>query len=138
MQSNAKDDVRMRQDVDHIRRLMSENQNALMTVVTVLSSIQEEVRRLSITVHKNQTLQIQPPSLSSALLRGNRLLPNSSSSAGIHRGVSRQASAAGSAALGLAGGGGAGGGGEHRSRESSVARELKSLTMFANIDASQI
>jgi len=47
---------------------MSENQNALATVITVLSSIQEEVRRLSITVHKQQTsvLQIQPPSSGSA------------------------------------------------------------------------
>src|SRR6218665_2697673 len=63
VQSNAKDDDRARQDIDHIRRLMSENQNALSTVVTVLSSIQEEARRLSITVHKNQmtTIQLQPP-----------------------------------------------------------------------------
>ena len=42
---------------------MSENQKALSTVVTVLSSIQEEVRTLSITVHKQQqnTLTIQAP-----------------------------------------------------------------------------
>ena len=64
VQSNARDDERTRSDIEHIRRLMSENQNALATVITVLSSIQEEVRRLSITVHKQQTavLQIQPPS----------------------------------------------------------------------------
>lgn len=63
VQSNARDDERTRSDIEHIRRLMSENQNALATVITVLSSIQEEVRRLSITVHKQQTsvLQIQPP-----------------------------------------------------------------------------
>jgi len=63
VQSNARDDERTRADIEHIRRLMSENQNALATVITVLSSIQEEVRRLSITVHKQQTsvLQIQPP-----------------------------------------------------------------------------
>ena len=63
VQSNTRDDERTRADIEHIRRLMSENQNALATVITVLSSIQEEVRRLSITVHKQQTsvLQIQPP-----------------------------------------------------------------------------
>jgi len=68
VQSNARDDERTRADIEHIRRLMSENQNALATVITVLSSIQEEVRRLSITVHKQQTsvLQIQPPSSGSA------------------------------------------------------------------------
>jgi len=68
VQSNARDDEKTRSDIDHIRRLMSENQNALATVITVLSSIQEEVRRLSITVHKQQTsvLQIQPPPTASS------------------------------------------------------------------------
>jgi len=68
VQSNARDDERTRSDIEHIRRLMSENQNALATVITVLSSIQEEVRRLSITVHKQQTsvLQIQPPPTASS------------------------------------------------------------------------
>lgn len=61
IQNNVKEDVRARQDIDHIRHLMSENQNALLTVVTVLSSIQEEVRRLSITVHKQTKIQINPP-----------------------------------------------------------------------------
>jgi len=63
VQSNVKDDIRVRADIDHIRRLMSENQNALTTIVTVLSSIQEEVRRLSISVHHKHAsiLQIQPP-----------------------------------------------------------------------------
>jgi len=51
VQSNVKDDVRMRTDVDHIRRLMSENQNALSTVVTVLSSIQEEVSGSTICIY---------------------------------------------------------------------------------------
>ena len=63
VQSNVKDDVRQRADIDHIRRLMSENQNALTTIVTVLSSIQEEVRRLSIGVHQQRSsiIQIHPP-----------------------------------------------------------------------------
>ena len=63
VQSTAKDDEKSKDDIDHIRRVMSENQKALSTVVTVLSSIQEEVRALSINVHKQQanTLSIQPP-----------------------------------------------------------------------------
>jgi len=64
--NSVKDDVRQRADIEHIRRLMSENQNALTTIVTVLSSIQEEVRRLSISVHQQQQqrasiIQIHPP-----------------------------------------------------------------------------
>lgn len=63
VQSNVKDDVRLRSDIDHVRRLMNENQNALTTIVTVLSSIQEEVRRLSIHAHHQRStiLQIHPP-----------------------------------------------------------------------------
>ena len=63
VQSNAKDDEKSKDDVVHIRRVMSENQKALHTIVTVLSSIQEEVRVLSIAMHKQQqnTLQIQAP-----------------------------------------------------------------------------
>src|SRR6218665_376727 len=60
VQNNVKDDSRTREDIDHMRRLMSDNQNALTTVVTILSSIQEEVRRLSIIVHKQQQQQQQP------------------------------------------------------------------------------
>jgi DNA-binding FrmR family transcriptional regulator len=65
VQSNVRDEVRQRSDIDHIRRLMTENQNALSTVVTVLSSIQEEVRRISIVVYQQHTstLHIQPPAL---------------------------------------------------------------------------
>jgi len=63
VQSNVKDDVKQRADIEHIRRLMAENQNALTTIVTVLSSIQEEVRRLSINVHHQHSsiIEIQPP-----------------------------------------------------------------------------
>jgi len=63
VQSNVKDDVRLRSDIDHVRRLMNENQNALTTIVTVLSSIQEEVRRLSVHAHQQRStiLQIHPP-----------------------------------------------------------------------------
>lgn len=63
VQSNAKNDEKTRDDVEHIRRVMSENQKALSTVVTVLASIQEEVRTLSVNMHRQQatTFQIQPP-----------------------------------------------------------------------------
>ena len=63
IQSNAKDDEKTKDDIEHIRRVMSENQKALSTVVTVLASIQEEVRSLSITIHNRQksTLQIAAP-----------------------------------------------------------------------------
>ena len=63
VQSNAKDEERTRDDIDHIRRLMSENQKALTTVITVLTSMQEEVRNVSITMHKQQmnTFQLAPP-----------------------------------------------------------------------------
>lgn len=61
VQNNIKDDCRTRVDIDHMRRLMSDNQNALTTVVTILSSIQEEVRRLSIIVHKQQQQLPQQP-----------------------------------------------------------------------------
>ena len=62
VQSNANDDQRMRDDVEHIRHIMSENQKVLHTIVTVLSSVQEEVRYLSVAVQKQQqnTLQIVP------------------------------------------------------------------------------
>ena len=64
IQSKAKDDEKTKDDVEHIRQIMSENQKALGTIVTVLSSIQEEVRVLSITVHKQQqnTFTLQAPS----------------------------------------------------------------------------
>ena len=63
VQSSTRHDEKTRDDVEHIRRVMSENQKALSTVVTVLSSIQEEVRVLSISVHKQQQqrLEIQAP-----------------------------------------------------------------------------
>ena len=63
IQTSTKDDEKSRDNIDHIRLVMSENQKALCTVVTVLSAIQEEVRSLSITVHHQQksTLQIQAP-----------------------------------------------------------------------------
>ena len=43
IQSNVKQDEQLKDNVDHIRRVMSENQKALSSVVTVLGSIQEEV-----------------------------------------------------------------------------------------------
>lgn len=81
VQSNARDDDRTRADIEHIRRLMSENQNALATVITVLSSIQEEVRRLSIAVHRQQTsiLQIQPPPSAIAAPSGSAALSGTTS-----------------------------------------------------------
>lgn len=64
VQSSAREEDHTRQDIEHIRRVMSENQKALATVVTVLSSIQEEVRSLSVAVHRQQatTFHIQPHS----------------------------------------------------------------------------
>ena len=63
IQSSCKEDEKMKDDVEHIGKLMSENQKALCTVVTVLASIQEEVRSLSLTIHhkSNTTFQIAAP-----------------------------------------------------------------------------
>lgn len=62
VQSNAREEDKARHDVEHIRRVMSENQKALTTVVTVLASIQEEVRSIGVAVHRQQasTFHIQP------------------------------------------------------------------------------
>lgn len=49
----------MRDDIQHIRMVMSENQKALTSIVTVLSSLQEEVRALSISVHKQQQQRLE-------------------------------------------------------------------------------
>ena len=61
VQSAAREENHSRKDIDHIRTVMSENQKALSTVVTVLSSIQEEVRSLSVAFNRQQQLQILPP-----------------------------------------------------------------------------
>lgn len=63
IQSRARDDEQTKDDIAHIRTVMSENQKALSSVVNVLGSIQEEVRALSITVYKQQqnTLTLGPP-----------------------------------------------------------------------------
>ncbi|KAI0207128.1 hypothetical protein LSAT2_008214 [Lamellibrachia satsuma] len=75
VQSSARDDDRTRDDVGHIRKLMYENQKALSTVVTVLDSIQEEVRHVSVHLRKNPTISaaslnpiinLQPPRKKSA------------------------------------------------------------------------
>ena len=81
IQTKAKDDEKTKDDVEHIRRVMSENQKALGTVVTVLSSIQEEVRTLSISMHKQQqnTFTLQPPP-SSRSKRENKDRHNSTAS----------------------------------------------------------
>ena len=64
VQNNVKEDEKLKDNVDHIRRVMVENQKALHSIVSVLASIQEEVRSVSICVHKNSTapttIQIQP------------------------------------------------------------------------------
>lgn len=57
VQTSARHDEKMRDDVEHVRRVMSENQKALNTIVTVLSAIQEEVRVLSISVYRQQQQQ---------------------------------------------------------------------------------
>jgi len=63
VQNDVKNDDREKQDIDHIRRLMSENQLALTSLVTTLASIQEEVRTVRVLFSKQQanTFQIAPP-----------------------------------------------------------------------------
>ena len=65
VQSNVRDEEKEKADIDHIRRLMSENQVALTSVVTVLASIQEEVRTLRVLYNKQQTntFSIQPAAI---------------------------------------------------------------------------
>jgi len=62
VQAAAKTEEKMRQDIDHICRVMSENQKALTMVVTVLASIQDEVHSLGVTIQRQAatTFQIQP------------------------------------------------------------------------------
>lgn len=58
---------------------MTENQNALSTVVTVLSSIQEEVRRISLAVHRGRApLQLLAPTaaLDQSTSAGGRRRPS--------------------------------------------------------------
>lgn len=43
VQTNVKSEEKTRQDIQHIRTVMSENQKALATVVSVLGSLQDEV-----------------------------------------------------------------------------------------------
>ena len=43
VQTNVKSEEKTRQDIQHIRIVMSENQKALSTVVSVLGSLQDEV-----------------------------------------------------------------------------------------------
>jgi len=53
------DEAQMRADVDRMHTLTATNQNALESIVTVLSAIQEEVRRLSIIVHQQRRISLQ-------------------------------------------------------------------------------
>ena len=80
IQSAAKDDEKLKDDVEHVRRVMSENQKALSTVVTVLASIQEEVRNLSIGFQKQQqnTFSIAPPSRKRSTERPSDIMDNTS------------------------------------------------------------
>lgn len=57
IQGSSTEEAITRGTVDHIRRVMSENQEALSTVVTVLALVQEEVRKMSITLYKLQELE---------------------------------------------------------------------------------
>ena len=63
IQGAAKDDEKIKDDVDHVRRVMSQNQTLLHTVVTVLAAIQEETRNQSILLESraNSTFTIQAP-----------------------------------------------------------------------------
>ena len=67
IQSNVKDDVTQRTDIENIRKLMTDNQNELVNIVTMLSGVQEDVRRLSISVrHQTQSLLVNTTSSTSA------------------------------------------------------------------------
>jgi len=61
--NSVKNDDKEKQDIDHIRRLMSGNQTALTSLVTTLASIQEEVRTVRVLFNKQQenTFKISPP-----------------------------------------------------------------------------
>ena len=63
VQNNAKNDDKQKQDVEHIRRLMSENQLALASLVTTMASVQEEVRTMRVLFSKqhSNTFQITAP-----------------------------------------------------------------------------
>ena len=68
VQNNVKNDDKERQDIEHIRRLMSENQLALTSLVTTLGAIQEEVRTVRVLFSKQQanTFQIAAPGTATA------------------------------------------------------------------------
>lgn len=55
----SEDEAKMRDDVDRMHFLTVVNQNALESIVTVLSAIQEEVRCLSISVHQQRRTSLQ-------------------------------------------------------------------------------
>ena len=63
IQAAAKDEEKMKDDIDHVRRVMSQNQTLLHTVVTVLAAIQEETRNQSILLETKQqtTFSIAAP-----------------------------------------------------------------------------
>jgi len=82
VQNNVNNDNKERQDISHIRRLMSENQLALTSLVnddviilaltslvTTLAAIQEEVRTVRVLFNKQatNTFQISPPSGATAV-----------------------------------------------------------------------
>jgi hypothetical protein len=55
----SEDETKMRDDVDRMHFLTVVNQNAVESIVTVLSAIQEEVRCLSISVHQQRRASLQ-------------------------------------------------------------------------------
>lgn len=59
----ATEEDRVRQDIEHVLRVISENQKALVSVIKVLVSLQEEVHSLSATMHRHQqtNFQVLPP-----------------------------------------------------------------------------
>lgn len=59
----ATEEDRLRQDIEHVLHVISENQKALDSVVKVLVSLQEEVRSLGTTIHRHQAtnFQVLPP-----------------------------------------------------------------------------
>lgn len=83
----ATEEDRVRQDIEHVLRVISENQKALVSVIKVLVSLQEEVHSLSATMHRHQqtNFQVLPPanrkkSCDHSKLDSNQIRKNSKTS----------------------------------------------------------
>ncbi|CAH1795209.1 unnamed protein product [Owenia fusiformis] len=55
IQSNTREDEKVKDDIDHIRRLMCENQKAMSSIVKALTSIQEEIRNINLNLYHDRS-----------------------------------------------------------------------------------